>query len=114
MRARRIELGLTQGEAASQLGVTAWTVLNWEKAKTEVPVQAIPAVIRFLGFDPFPSPMTLSERMQMKRRHMGWSIREAAQALGVDESTWGAWERDAVKPWPRYEALLDEFLGKGV
>jgi len=114
IRARRLDLGLTQRAAADQLGVSASTVLNWERIKTEVPVQAVPAVVRFLGYDPFPVPTTLSERMQAKRRHMGWSIQDAAQALGVDEGTWGAWEREAVKPWPRYQALLDTFLRGGV
>ncbi len=114
IRARRLHLRLTQCTAAERLGVSAWTVLNWERAKTEVPVQAVPAVIRFLGYDPYPAPTTLTERMQAKRRHMGWSIQDAAQALGVDAGTWGAWEAGVVKPWPRYQALLDRFLGYGV
>jgi hypothetical protein len=72
------------------LGVRAWTVLNWERAKTEVPVQAVPAAVRFLGYDPFPRPTTLAERMQAKRSYMGWSIKDAAKAFGVDEGTWEA------------------------
>jgi len=94
--------------------VSEWTVLNWEKGKTEVPVQAIPAITRFLGYDPFPAPRTLSERMQAKRRQMGWSVDEAARQLGVDAGTWGDWERRGTVLWPRYRALLDRFLGEGV
>lgn len=110
LRARRLELELTQQAAADHLGFSVGTVLNWERHRTQVPVQAVPAVIAFLGYDPFPSPRTLSERMAAKRRSMGWSIKEAAEALGVDEGTWGAWEREAVKPWTRYEQLLLRFL----
>ena len=45
-----------------------------------------------------------------QRRVRGWSIEEAAQRLGVDEGTWGAWERGTTVPWPRYARLLERFL----
>src|SRR5713101_9449198 len=32
---------------------------------------------------------------------MGWSIREAAKQLGVDEGTWRDWERTGNVPLPR-------------
>jgi transcriptional regulator with XRE-family HTH domain len=40
---------LTQKQAAKLLGVSPFTVLNWEKNKTIPPVQTIPAILRFLG-----------------------------------------------------------------
>ena len=49
----------------------------------------MPAVIRFLGYDPFPEPVTLSDRMRAYRKRNGLSIRAAALRAGVDEeSSW--------------------------
>lgn len=93
VRKRRLELKLTQRQAAERLDVTPWTVLNWEKGHTDPPIESIPAIIRFLDYDPFPKPKSLAERLLAKRRAMGWSIKEAARQFGVDEGTWGAWER---------------------
>jgi transcriptional regulator with XRE-family HTH domain len=110
IKKRRLELTLSQKQAAKRLRVNPWTVLNWEKGHTDAPIESMPAILLFLGYDPFPVPVTLPERMLAKRRAMGWSIREAARHLGVDEGTWGAWERGAVAPWPRYLRLLERFL----
>jgi transcriptional regulator with XRE-family HTH domain len=96
VRKRRLELGLTQRQAAEPLGVNPWTVLNWEKGHTEPPIESIPAILQFLGYDPFPKSKSIPERLLAKRRAMGWSIKEAARQLGVDEGTWGAWERGRV------------------
>ena len=96
VRKRRLELALTQKQAAERLGVNPWTILNWEKDHTEAPIESMPAIIRFLGYDPFPEPKNIPERLLAKRRAMGWSIKEAARQLGVDEGTWRAWEQAGV------------------
>ncbi len=106
----RLKLGLSQGQAATVLGVRSWTVLNWEKGHTEPPTKAYKAIIRFLGYEPYPAPQTLRERLQALRRTEGWSIREAASRIGVDEGTWGSWERAGKVAWPRYRALINRFL----
>ena len=106
----RLMRRLSQKRAARVLGVKSWTVLNCEKGHTEPPIESIPAILRFLDYDPFPTPIGLSDRLLAKRRAMGWSIKEAARRFGVDVGTWGAWERGAVSPWPRYCRLLDRFL----
>ena len=110
IRKRRLILGLNQKVAGVRLGVTSQTVLHWEKGHTEPPIESMPAIIRFLGYDPFPEPTDLPERLRAKRRATGWSIKEAARRLGVDEGTWGAWERGAVAPWNRYLARIEKLL----
>lgn len=110
VRKRRLELELTQKQAAERLDVTPWTVLNWEKDHTEPPIESMPAIIRFLGYVPFPEPKSIPERLLAKRRVMGWSIKEAARQLGVDQGTWGDWERTGSVPWPRYLKLVETFL----
>ena len=85
-------------------------MLNWEKGKTEPPVESIADIMGFLGYDPFPEPKSLSERLLAVRRVKGWTIKEAARKLGVDEETWGGWERTGRIPWERYRAVVETFL----
>ena len=106
----RVLRRLSQAQAATLVGVDQFTVLNWEKNRTEPMVTSVPDIIRFLGYDPYPEPEALAERMLAKRQAMGWTIKQAARELGVDEGTWGAWERGIIIPWPRYQQMLDKFL----
>lgn len=52
IKKRRLELGLSQKEVGDMLGVTSFTVLNWEKGKTEPLPQFVSKIILFLGNDP--------------------------------------------------------------
>ena len=69
---RRLELRLNQKAVADQLGVVSCTVLNWERSRTKPPITSIPAIIRFLGHDPFPESKTIAQRLLARRREMGW------------------------------------------
>lgn len=46
---RRLELGLSQKEVGEVLGVTSFTVLNWEKGKTMPHKNVMQKVWQFLG-----------------------------------------------------------------
>lgn len=48
---KRLELGLTQRQAGERLGVSGWTVANWEKGHTQPITHARRAVVAFLGYD---------------------------------------------------------------
>lgn len=111
LRKRRLVLGLTQGQGAKRLGINSWTVLNWEKGHTEPPFESMPAIVQFLGYDPFPEPKSLPERLLAKRRSMGWSIRKAAQNLGVNQGTWGDWERGKLILYRIHRVRIARLLG---
>ncbi len=65
LRKRRLILGLTQAEMATQLGVNEWTVGNWENDATKPVLRFIPAIIRFLGYDPeAPQPGAIADTPQ--------------------------------------------------
>lgn len=70
----------------------------------------MPAIIRFLGYDPFPEPKNLPERLLAKRRAMGWSTREAALQVGVDEGTWRAWEQGGMILYCNHRLLVARLL----
>ncbi|MDE2310785.1 MAG: helix-turn-helix transcriptional regulator [Betaproteobacteria bacterium] len=52
IKKKRLGMGLTQKEVGEVLGVTSFTVLNWEKGKTEPLPQFVQRIILFLGYDP--------------------------------------------------------------
>lgn len=104
-------MGLFQREVAKLLEVTPWTVMNWEKGRTEPPVSSVPAIVEFLGYDPYPESTTVSECLLAKRRTMGWSIREAAEYVGVDPGTWGRWESGHAVLYRQHRAKVASFLG---
>ena len=58
MKKLRLDLGLLQRDVAGRIGVSAWTIANWEKGKTEPAVRFIPHILAFLGYDPRIEPPT--------------------------------------------------------
>jgi transcriptional regulator with XRE-family HTH domain len=111
IKKRRLELGLSQKEAGTMLKVTSFTVLNWEKCRTAPPVVSIPALLQFLGYDPFPKPQTIPEHLIALRRSKGWSLRDAAQEFGVDEGTWRDWESGKTILHRRHRELIAKLFG---
>lgn len=71
----------------------------------------MPAIFQFLGYDPFPEPRALSERLLAKPREMGWTIKEAARVAGIDPGTWRDWERGKLILYRRYRAQMAKMLG---
>ena len=112
IRAKRRERRLRQRDVGNQIGVAAETIANWEKEKAVPQITFMPAIVRFLGYDPTPEPTTLVDRMRSYRQRLGLSIKEAALRARVDESSWGTWERTGLIPWKRYQMLLGEFLAQ--
>lgn len=92
------------------MGVSAETVANWEKDKTEsVPSQFKP-VVAFLGYDPTPAPMTLAERVEAKRRSLGATLDQVARCLGWDEGSLRRYLRGQWRLSPKRAAALATFL----
>jgi len=112
IRAKRRERRLRQSDVGNQIGVGAETIASWEKEKAVPQIAFMPAIVRFLGYDPTPEPTTLADRMRSYRRRLGLSIKEAALRARVDESSWGSWEQTGLIPWKRYRTLVEEFLAQ--
>jgi len=111
IRARRMDLGLLQSQVAGQIGVCAATVTNWEGNASQPPIQYIPAIIRFLDYDPFASPTALfPERLATARRAHGMTQKQLASTLGVDPTTIRDWERGQHEPSRKKRELVDAFL----
>ena len=111
IRKRRLFLNLRQSDIASLIGVTSFTVSNWENGHREPQIQHLPKLIQFLGYDPeHPNPKTLAEHLKAKRRELGWTQRIAAKSVGVDPCTWSSWECSGTNIKKEHRKLVANFL----
>lgn len=107
---RRDDLRLTSKQAAATMGANWWTYMTWESKGREPTCTWYPTIIAFLGYEPWPAPISLPEQLRAARLRRGLSIKAAAQALEVDEGTFGRWESGAWKPQARSLPVMETFL----
>jgi transcriptional regulator with XRE-family HTH domain len=106
IRTRRLNLKLLQKQVAKQIGVNAATITNWERNASTPAIGHMPGIIRFLGYDPLPAPISLPGRLLNFRRELGMTQREMAERLGVDPSTLRDWESGHHQPAVRSLNLI--------
>jgi len=92
IRSRRGGLGLSQEQAAKIIGANSWTILLWEQGRYAPTPRFYPAIIRFLGREPWPTPQTTGERLQTERLRRGFTRWQAAAIMQVDEGSLAKWE----------------------
>ncbi|MGQ0675639.1 MAG: helix-turn-helix domain-containing protein [Rhodospirillales bacterium] len=105
-----MELELRQKDVGRLLKVDAFTALNWEKDKTIPATRYLPRIVAFLGYDPFPAPETLGERIIATRRRLGIARKKLALRLGVDEGALKRWEEDRMTPRGSCLSKIHRFL----
>jgi DNA-binding transcriptional regulator YiaG len=110
IRSRRLDLRLFQSQVAEQILVETTTIHNWEGNKSVPAIRYIPAILRFLEYDPFPSAQTLPERLTAVRKKLGLSQHKLAESLGVDPGTLQSWEAEQHEPIGRNVELVERFL----
>lgn len=96
------------------LDVDEKTLASWERDEWSPTITAYPALIQFLGYEPWPVPRCLSEALVAERQRRGLFLKHAAKQLGVDEGTLGRWERREWKPTGRTLPSLSRWLGLDV
>lgn len=109
---RRHEFGHRMIDAAAIADVDPKTWMWWERGEREPDVYQYPTIIQYLGYEPWPEPVTLEEKLLAKRRRHGLSIKRAAEIAGVDEGTFGRWESGEWTPQPRSLPLISRFLDR--
>jgi site-specific DNA recombinase len=98
IRKRRLGLKLLQKDVAKPIGVDKTSVFNWEGNRSSPEIRYMPAIIRFLGYNPLPAAHTFSEQLVRQRTSLGLSQTESAERLGVDPSTLAKWEQGKREP----------------
>lgn len=107
---RRLTLKLIQRQAAKQLGVNVATIVNWENSLKKPKVKYMPAIIRFLGYNPLPPPKGWADRLVQARVAIGLTQKGAAGRIGVEQCTLARWERGEREPTGAFAAQAHRFL----
>jgi site-specific DNA recombinase len=107
---RRLTLKLLQRQVAKQLGVNVASIVNWENNLSKPKVHYMPAIIRFLGYNPLPPSKGWAERLVQARTARGLTQKEAAARIGVDQCTLARWERVEREPTGAFAARALRFL----
>jgi transcriptional regulator with XRE-family HTH domain len=110
LRRRRAELGLFRKQAATEMGVCQEALMKWEWDSCEPQPHLYPKVIDFLGYEPWPEPRSLSEKLRAQRLRRGLSVKRAAAALEVDEGTFAGWEHGRRQPTASSREVCERFL----
>jgi transcriptional regulator with XRE-family HTH domain len=101
---------LTQRQGARILGTTPPNVCSWERNKAAPATKSVPAIIRFLGYDPRPTPERFGQRIVHLRGTYGLSQRELAKLLRVDTLTVRRWENDQHQPAKKLLQKLEQMF----
>jgi transcriptional regulator with XRE-family HTH domain len=101
---------MTRLEVARALEADYGTLIWWEQDERQPFVHFYPAIVRFLGHEPWQQPVTLGDHLMAERRRRGLRIDQAAVLIGVDQGTLRRWERGEWKPTKRTTPVLDAFL----
>ena len=113
IRRRRLGLKMLQKDVAARIGVTESSVFNWEANTATPEIRCMPAIIRFLGYNPLPEGKTLGERLVRQRTALGLSQKCAAGRLGVDPSKLAKWERGEAEPAGEMARKVQRRLASG-
>ena len=73
----------------------------------------MPAMIRFLDYNPLPAASALAERLIRQRTSMGLSQKESARQVGVDQGTLARWERGEREPAGSFLSRVERIVPGG-
>ena len=110
LRVRRQEVALQQREAAALVVVDAETWMWWERDERQSYVYQHPAIISFLGCEPWPELHTLPGRLLAYRRRNGLATTSAAEIYGSNEGTWRRLKQGKRRPQGRHAQGIDQLL----
>jgi transcriptional regulator with XRE-family HTH domain len=72
----------------------------------------MPAIIRFLGYNPLPPAKSMGGRLVRQRTALGLTQKESAKCVAVDPSTLAKWERGEREPQGAFLGRVMRFLSK--
>ena len=99
IKKKRIDLDLIQKDVAQKIGVSEDCITYWENGRSQPQIQYAPAIIDFLGFNPWKrEPKTLGDRVWNYRHAFGLSQKSLGKKLNVDASTVASWEANHSIP----------------
>jgi len=112
----RLELNLFQQDVATIFGITEDALRFWENGLAIPNIRYAPAIILFLGYNPYPKKETetVGGKISHYRLLNGLSYNRMGDMFGVDASTVSAWERNKFAPRGSVLELLKKTLNSKV
>ena len=110
IRKRRLGLKMPQREVGKQIGVDEMSIHNWETNLNQPRLEYMPAIIRFLGYNPLPQANTIAEQLVHYRTALGMTQKEACK-IAVDPGTLAKSERGEREPAGAFLMRAEAFLG---
>jgi transcriptional regulator with XRE-family HTH domain len=110
IRRKRLSLKMLQRDVAEQIGACEPSVFNWEANTSNPGIEYMPAIIRFLGYNPLPAADTLGGWIVRHRTSLGMTQEEAAKRLGLAPGTLVRWERGEREPAGSLLGRVERFL----
>ena len=107
---RRLTLKLLQRQVAKQLDVNVASIVNWENNLAKPRVDHMPAIIRFLGYNPLSPSKNWADQLVQGRTALGLTQKQAAARIGVDQCTLARWERGEREPTGTFAARAERLL----
>ena len=112
IRKRRLGLHLLQRDVADRIGVSAASIWQWERNRSDPATRCLPAIIDFLGYLLAGSGTSFPEALRIARRTAGLTQEHLAKLARVDESSIAKRERGDTMPLPATVQRLSRFFKK--
>lgn len=111
MLKRRLDLKLTQKQAAQMIGTNEWSIIDWEARQQGVSLQAMPKVINFLGYIPYDlTKMSLGEQISTCRKINGLTQEKLARKLNAYVEAIVDWEKNRRLPKSSHLKAVQAFI----
>ena len=131
LKRRRVQLGQKQAEAARILGFCTRSMSLWESDKIFPTWDHQPALIDYLGYDPFKDigiqdprgnetgfvaflsakePAPIGHLLRRRRLELKLTVNACARMLGVDSKSLTGWEKGKHEPCRRTRERVKQML----
>ncbi len=111
VRRKRMDQGRLQRDLAAALGVSKGEPRQLGDGPGGARARWLPAIIRYLGYDPRPRAALFGDRIRAAREADGLSQRELAAQLQIDPGTVTRWERgELMKPYLSVQRMFEEYV----
>lgn len=110
IRKIRLDRGLGHKHVAEAIRATAGSVNSWEVGRAEPEVRYIPAIIKFLGYNPRSMPSDTLEQLRWFKWTHGMSLERLGKAMRRDPEQLAGWLSGRIRPFKKSLDMMESFL----
>lgn len=112
IRKARMNRRELQKDVAEQIGVSTDTICYWENGRAEPEIRYHPAIINYLGYNPFPEPEDTIKRLEWFKMTNGLSFDGLAAKIGIHAQQLQAWISGSKAPIAKNIDKLNTILSQ--